>query len=247
MDGRKPLSTRYRRRAISHFVSYRQGADDFLLIDYGHGAFNLNYRCRAVELYRKLKELKGGISFEKGTLHTGMACGNSLMLYYDSYIVGREKMLETLLKLENELGDLSEAKFASRKYKLPIVFNHKKQKESLQRYQETQRPYAVYLPDPFDFVAKNNAFTPEKMREILLEPQMVVAVGFFVALPIALPIDPQAYAMSEDESVSSPHTRRTSWMGWLLHGTVQRGVTWWIHESRVEHSWRRHTRIQEKL
>ena len=194
-------------------VSYRQGADDFLLIDYGHGAFNLNYRCRAVELYRKLKELKGGISFEKGTLHTGMACGNSLMLYYDSYTVGREKMLETLLKLENELGDLSEAKFASRKYKLPIVFNHKKQKESLQRYQETQRPYAVYLPDPFDFVAKNNAFTPEKMREILLEPQMVVAVGFFVALPIALPIDPRKRMQCPKMNPSRVHTPEGQ-VGW---------------------------------
>jgi urea carboxylase len=56
-------------------VSYRQGGDDFILIDYGHGAFDLNYRCRAVALYQKLKESKGDISFPK-EMHTGMACGN---------------------------------------------------------------------------------------------------------------------------------------------------------------------------
>ena len=56
-------------------VSYRQGGDDFILIDYGHGAFDLNYRCRAVALYQKLKENKGDISFPK-EMHTGMACGN---------------------------------------------------------------------------------------------------------------------------------------------------------------------------
>lgn len=56
-------------------VSYRQGGDDFILIDYGHGAFDLNYRCRAVALYQKLKENKGDISFPEG-MHTGMACGN---------------------------------------------------------------------------------------------------------------------------------------------------------------------------
>jgi urea carboxylase len=56
-------------------VSYRQGGDDFLLTDYGHGAFDLNYRCRAVALYQKLKENKGNVSFPKET-HTGMACGN---------------------------------------------------------------------------------------------------------------------------------------------------------------------------
>ena len=53
-------------------VSYRQGGDDFLVIDYGHGAFDLNYRCRAVALYDKLKANKGGISFESGALLTGM-------------------------------------------------------------------------------------------------------------------------------------------------------------------------------
>ena len=56
-------------------VSYRQGGDDFILIDYGHGAFDLNYRCRAVALYQKLKENKGDIAFPK-EMHTGMACGN---------------------------------------------------------------------------------------------------------------------------------------------------------------------------
>lgn len=146
-------------------VSYRQGGDDFILIDYGHGSFNLNYRCRAVALYRKLRESSGDISFSNGAMHTGMACGNSLMLYYDSTKIARPKMLEYLLKLEAELGDLSEAKFPSRKYKLPITFESKRQKESLQRYMETQRPYASYLPDPMEFVAKNNAFTMQQVSE----------------------------------------------------------------------------------
>jgi urea carboxylase len=100
-----------------------------------------------VALYRKLKQGTGDISFENGALHTGMACGNSLMLYYDSLKVSRQKILDHLLKLEKELGDLSEARFPSRKYMLPITFESKRQKESLQRYIETQRPYATYLPD----------------------------------------------------------------------------------------------------
>lgn len=173
-------------------VSYRQGGDDFIVIDYGHGEFNLNFRCRAVALYRKLKELKGDMSFESGNIHTGMACGNSLTLYYDSTKITRDSMMETLLKLENELGDLSEAQFPSRKYKLPIVFEHPKQKASVQRYIETQRPYASYLPDPLEFVAKNNAFTQQQMRDIFTKSSlMMVGVGFFVALPLCLPIDPR--------------------------------------------------------
>lgn len=145
-------------------VTYRQGADDFILVDYGNGLFDLNYRCRAVALYQKLKESQGEISFSTGTLHAGMACGNSLMLYYDSLRVSRERMMNYLVKLEEELGDLSESQFPSRKYRLPITFESQKQKDSLQRYIETQRPYASYLPDTAEFVAKNNAFTVQQVR-----------------------------------------------------------------------------------
>jgi urea carboxylase len=145
-------------------VSYRQGGDDFILIDYGHGAFNLNYRCRAVALYRKLKEMKGDVSFSNGSMHTGMACGNSLMLYFDAMKVPRKALLEILIKLEAELGDLSEIKMPSRKYKLPLTFKSKRQDAAIQRYIETQRPYASYLPDTMDFVAKNNAFTQKQVN-----------------------------------------------------------------------------------
>ena len=178
-------------------VSYRQGADDFLLIDYGHGAFDLNYRCRAVALLTKLKDRTDSkiafpSSYSDGGLHTGMACGNSLMLYYDGLKIPRAALLDLLTNLESELGDLSEQKFPSRKFKLPLTFKSKKQDAAIQRYIETQRPYASYLPDTLAFVAKNNAFSQKQFEDVFLNaPLMVVAVGFFCALPIALPIDPR--------------------------------------------------------
>jgi urea carboxylase len=172
-------------------VSYRQSGDDFLLIDYGHGTFDLNYRCRAVALYKKLREGTQDITFSSG-LHTGMACGNSLMLYYDGLKIPREKLLDHLLHLESELGDLSTAKMPSRRFRLPLTFSSKKQEASIQRYIETQRPYASYLPDTMDFIAKNNAFTQQQFRDVFLNASlMMVAVGFFTALPLCLPIDPR--------------------------------------------------------
>jgi urea carboxylase len=172
-------------------VSYRQGGDDFILIDYGHGAFDLNYRCRAVALYQKLRDTTGDINFLCG-LHTGMACGNSLMLYYDGIRIPRQKLLDHLLKLESDLGDLSTAKMPSRRFRLPLTFSSKKQEASIQRYMDTQRPYATYLPDTMDFIAKNNAFTQRQLRDVFLNASlMMVAVGFFTALPLCLPIDPR--------------------------------------------------------
>ena len=205
-------------------VSYRQGGDDFIVIDYGYGDFNLNYRCRAVALYRKLKELKGDMSFESGNMHTAMACGNSLTLYYDAMKIPHDKMMECLLKLETELGDLSEAKFPSRKYKLPITFDHPKQKASVQRYIETQRPYASYLPDPMKFVAENNAFTEKQMRDIFTKSSlMMVGVGFFVALPLCLAHRSKTTnADTQDEPFTRADSRGTSRLGRLMHGAIQR-------------------------
>ncbi len=57
---------------------------------------------------------------------------------------------------------------------------------------ETQRPYASYLPDNMEFVAKNNGLERKDLEEILTTAKlMAVSVGFFAALPLCLPVDPR--------------------------------------------------------
>ncbi|KAH0285834.1 hypothetical protein KCU71_g16069, partial [Aureobasidium melanogenum] len=57
---------------------------------------------------------------------------------------------------------------------------------------ETQRPHAPYLPSNFDFVAKNNAFTSDQLRDIFLTGQfMAVVVGFYAGNTVSLPVDPR--------------------------------------------------------
>lgn len=115
------------------------------------------------------------------------------MLYYDSMKIRQSQLVSHLCTLEaTALGDLSNAKMPSRIYKLPITFTSKRQQEATQRYMETQRPYAVYLPDNMEFVAKNNAMEKEDLERVYLAASfMMVAVGFFMALPLTLPVDPR--------------------------------------------------------
>ncbi|KAL2838912.1 allophanate hydrolase subunit 2-domain-containing protein [Aspergillus pseudoustus] len=172
-------------------VSYRQAGDDYLLIDYGIGAFDLNHRYRVTALKKALSEAKGDITFSTG-LTSMVGCGNSLMLYYDGTKVSQKALITHLRAIETQLGDLSRAKMPSRVFKLPITFESKRQTAALQRYTETQRPYAAYLPDNMNFVAKNNAFTRAEFENIYLTASfLVITVGFFTALPIALPVDPR--------------------------------------------------------
>src|ERR1700744_4622470 len=114
------------------------------------------------------------------------------MLHYNGLRLPREKLLSYLHSIESELGNLSRIRMPSRVFKLPLTFESKKQTEAITRYMETQRPYASYLPDNIDFIAKNNAFSKAQLEEIFLTANfMVIAVGFFTALPLSLPVDPR--------------------------------------------------------
>ncbi|KAI9844288.1 MAG: hypothetical protein M1837_005698 [Sclerophora amabilis] len=176
-------------------VAYRQGADDYLLIEYGEGIFDLNHRCRVTALQKALRESKGDISFSTGLINM-VGCGNSLMLYYDGTKIQQSKLVSHLSSLEEQFSDLRDAQVPSRRFKLPITFESKKQTAAIQRYMETQRPYAPYIPDSMDFVAKCNGFTGTDLKEIYLSNDFIaIAVGFFCALPLCLPVDPR-YRMS---------------------------------------------------
>jgi urea carboxylase len=55
-----------------------------------------------------------------------------------------------------------------------------------------QRPHAPYLPDNLGFVARNNAFTTQQLKDIYLTGQfMAVVVGFFCGNTVSLPVDPR--------------------------------------------------------
>lgn len=171
-------------------VTYRQGGDDFILVEYGTGRFDLNHKCRATALKRALEQKNGKISFKSGLLNT-VGCGNSLLIYYDGLVIPQKELIEYLCKLEDDLGDLREIKLPNRTFKLPLTFEHKNLVAAIERYMANQRPYASYIPDTFDFVARNNGMTRNELKTLFLEASFVViGVGFFTALPQTLPANP---------------------------------------------------------
>ncbi|KAK4550704.1 hypothetical protein LTR36_000283 [Oleoguttula mirabilis] len=73
-----------------------------------------------------------------------------------------------------------------------ITLFYNEQTEATKRYMETQRPHAPYLPDNLAFVAKNNAFSVDKLCYNLLHGElMAVVVGFFCGNTVSLPVDPR--------------------------------------------------------
>ncbi|ETS86272.1 urea carboxylase [Pestalotiopsis fici W106-1] len=179
----------------SPLATYRAGGDDFLLVEYGDGKPDLNHKCRATALRRSIEAMMAKSSSSKDDrLHilNMVGCGNSLMIYYDGLQLSRTRLLGILLDMEKSFGDMSMAKFPNRRFRVPVTFQHKKIDAMMERYMTNQRSKASYLPDPFEFLAANNGLTTDELKRVLLSLEsVVIGVGFFMALPESLPVDPR--------------------------------------------------------
>jgi urea carboxylase len=172
-------------------VRYRQGGDDHLLIEYGNENFDLNHRCRVTALENALNS-DSTPDIIRSNLYNTVGCCTTLLLYYNGAKLPRSELIAHLKSTEAHLGDLRSTKVPTRIFKLPISFKSKLQDEATQRYMTNQRPHAPYLPDNLAFVAKNNAFSPQQLKDIYLTGQfMAVVVGFFCGNTVSLPVDPR--------------------------------------------------------
>jgi urea carboxylase len=172
-------------------VRYRQGGDDHLLIEYGDESFDLNHRCRVTALENTLRSDTTPNQI-KANLYNTVGCCTTLLLYYNGAKLPRSDLVAHLQAVESQLGDLRTTKVPTRVFKLPISFESKLQDEATQRYMTNQRPHAPYLPDNLGFVARNNAFTTQQLKDIYLTGQfMAVVVGFFCGNTVSLPVDPR--------------------------------------------------------
>jgi urea carboxylase/allophanate hydrolase len=104
-----------------------------------------------------------------------------------------DKVIE-VLAAESTSSTLKPTKLASRLIKLPMVFDDKVNRAAIQRYMETQRRDASYLPDPIEFIARSNGLmSKDDVRLKVLNTRiLVVGVGFFNGTPIGIPLDPRS-------------------------------------------------------
>ncbi|EED20897.1 urea amidolyase, putative [Talaromyces stipitatus ATCC 10500] len=197
-------------------ITFRQGGDDFLLVEYGDGGFDLNNRCRVTSLEKVLRKSCEVDQIFKNGIYKTIGCCNSLLVHYDGLKLPRKKLMDLLISSQSEIGDLSSSKVPSRRFRLPICFESPAQQEAIQRYMETQRPYAPFLPDNMDFVAKINGITYDELVRVFLTTEfMVICVGFFCADTICLPIDPRYRLTCPKQNPSRVYTPEgsVSWGG----------------------------------
>jgi urea carboxylase len=206
-------------------VRYRQGAEDHLLVEYGDECFDLNHRCRVTALENNLNSSSTPANIRLNIYNT-VRCCTTLLVFYNGLALPRADLVAHLQTTKSQLGDLRSTQVPTRVFNLPISVESKLQDEATQRYMTSQRPYAPYLPDNLAFVAKNNTFTSQQLKDIYLTSYfMAVVVGFFCGNTVCLPVDPRQRLSAPKMNPSRLHARRNRRIGEKLHVYISLGLT----------------------
>lgn len=123
----------------------------------------------------------------------------SLQIRYDSRILSQKQLMALLLELEKNLGDVSKMTVPSRIVHLPMAFEDSATLGAVERYQETVRPSAPWLPNNVDFIQRINGLSSrEEVKSTIFDASyLILGLGdVYLGAPCAVPIDPRHRLLS---------------------------------------------------
>ncbi|WP_070885239.1 urea carboxylase [Pseudomonas argentinensis] len=182
---------------------YRQAGDAYILLEYGDNVLDLALRLRVHLLMEALKAqpLAGLEELAPGV--------RSLQLRYDSRVLHQQALLDHLLGLEANLGDVADLKVPTRIVHLPMAFEDSATLAAVTRYSETVRSQAPWLPNNVDFIQRANGLaTREAVRDILFEASyLILGLGdVYLDAPCAVPLDPRHRLLSSKYNPARTYT-----------------------------------------
>ncbi|HTK01846.1 MAG TPA: carboxyltransferase domain-containing protein, partial [Bordetella sp.] len=169
-------------------VTYRQAGDGYLLLEYGENVLDLALRLRIHLLMQALRaNAVPGIE----ELSPGV---RSLQIRYDSKTISQKELIARLLWIEQGLTDAARAKVPTRVLYLPMAFEDSATLGAVERYRETVRERAPWLPNNVDFIQRINGLdTRDEVRRIVFDASyLVMGLGdVYLGAPCAVPLDPR--------------------------------------------------------
>ena len=172
---------------------YRQAGDSYILLEYGENVLDLALRLRVYRLMQLIREanIDGILELSPGV--------RSLQIKYDGLRFSQANLIQFLLGLENEMGDLSQIKIPSRIIHLPMAFEDSATLGAVERYQESVCAKAPWLPNNVDFIQRINGLdNREQVKEIIFDANyLILGLGdVYLTAPCAVPIDPRHRLLS---------------------------------------------------
>ncbi len=181
------------KRDLAPKAVYRQAGDSYILLEYGDNVLDLALRLRVhhlIELIRA-QQVAGILELSPGV--------RSLQIKYDGLILAQSELIELLLALEQQMGDLSQIKVPSRVIHLPMAFEDSATLAAVDRYQQSVCASAPWLPNNVDFIQRINGLEHrDQVKDILFNAHyLVLGLGdVYLTAPCAVPIDPRHRLLS---------------------------------------------------
>ena len=169
-------------------VCYRQAGDQYILMEYGPNELDLGARLRIHALMETLKE-----RLPPGLLELSPGV-RSLQLRYDPRVLPQQALVDQLLALEERLPPTHELSVPSRVLHLPMAFEDSATLEAVERYRQSVRDEAPWLPNNVDFIQRINGLAErEQVRDVLYSARyLVLGLGdVYLGAPCAVPLDPR--------------------------------------------------------
>ncbi len=179
--------------ATTPAVVWRQAGDNYILLEYGDNVLDLALRMRIHLLMTALREY-GQPGVEE--LSPGV---RSLQIRYDSRILSQKQLMLLLQELEKNLGDVSRMKVPSRIVHLPMAFEDSATLLAVERYQQTVRASAPWLPNNVDFIQRINGLSSrEEVKNTIFDASyLILGLGdVYLGAPCAVPVDPRHRLLS---------------------------------------------------
>lgn len=159
-----------------------------VLMEYSPVRLDLRKRAhlyRVEQILRRInpegmREITGGVS--------------ALLISYSYKALKLEQLIEILRIASCEAEKCEKEEICSREVYLPIAFHDKQGQAAVEKYIESIRSEAPYLPDNLEFLAMCNGLAGAKEVEkaILSTEYLVLGLGdVYMGAPCAVPLDPR--------------------------------------------------------
>lgn len=169
-------------------VVFRLAGDAHILVEYGEMALDLNLRIRVHSLEKAIMSTP-----IEGILETAPGV-RSLLIKYNGLQLKLNRLLDTLKSIERNLPPVEEVEISSRVINLPLAFHERWTRQAIDKYIQSVRAEAPYLPDNVEFVARCNGLESIDQVCTYLQNTQLLVMGLgdvYLGAPCAVALDPR--------------------------------------------------------
>lgn len=163
----------------------RQAGDRYVLVEYGENVMDLSMRYRVHLLAEELKKVQSIVECSAGV--------RSLHVEFNPKLISQSSLIQLLVDIESSFSVESDWEIKSRVVHLPMAFEDSQTLKAVERYAETIRSEAPWLPNNVDFIANLNNVPRSQVRDLLFTASfMIMGLGdVYLGAPCAVPLDPR--------------------------------------------------------